>query len=151
MTKVSNRQVLGINAWIKPLKFCLSTLIFAWAIGWYSCYPEQNGELKFINWLISVCLGWEIIYIACRAGNGQLSIFNMSSGFYAAMFSVMAIATTIATLAPVYLGLKFFYPAFSSTARLLLLGHSMGFCGFRDFCFSRFRHGRQLSAYCWGS
>ena len=27
--------VLGINAWIKPTKFLLSTVIFAWSMGWY--------------------------------------------------------------------------------------------------------------------
>jgi hypothetical protein len=30
-----NTVVLGINAWIKPTKFLLSSWIFGWSMGWF--------------------------------------------------------------------------------------------------------------------
>jgi hypothetical protein len=48
-------QVLGINAWIKPAKFALSTWLYAWAMGWYCQYLVSFNHSIF-NWSIVVLL-----------------------------------------------------------------------------------------------
>ena len=35
MTQTSDTIVLGINAWIKPMKFFFSIWIFCWTMGWF--------------------------------------------------------------------------------------------------------------------
>lgn len=100
-------QVAGANAWLKPFKFAASTALYAWAMAWYLGYLPQFNPTWF-NWGIIVLLGFEIVYIAIQAGRGQLSHYNMSSPFYGAMYSMMALAATLATLLTAYVGLLFF-------------------------------------------
>jgi hypothetical protein len=33
-----NRTLLGINIWIKPMKFCISIAIFCWTMAWFLRY-----------------------------------------------------------------------------------------------------------------
>ena len=32
---VDDRELLGVNVWIKPAKFLISTFVFLWTVGWY--------------------------------------------------------------------------------------------------------------------
>lgn len=57
--------------------------------------------------MIITTLGFEIIYIAWQAGKGELSHFNVSTSFYSFMYSMMALAATIATLATAYIVILF--------------------------------------------
>lgn len=36
LTRLTQTQVMGINAWYKPAKFLLSTAIFVWSMAWYT-------------------------------------------------------------------------------------------------------------------
>jgi hypothetical protein len=107
LTKFSNTKVLGINAWIKPFKFAFSTFLYAWAMAWFIGYLNHY-QAAWFNWVIIITLGFEIIYIALQASKGQLSHFNLSTPLYATLYSLMAAAASIATLATAYIGLLFF-------------------------------------------
>ena len=107
LTKISNTQVFNVNAWYKPFKFAFSTFLYAWAMAWYCAYlPKFNIQL--FNWSIIILLGFEIVYIAIQAYRGQLSHFNVSTSFYASMYSLMAFAAAAVTIYPSYVCIYFF-------------------------------------------
>lgn len=113
LAQTTSVQVKGVNAWIKPFKFAASTVLYAWAMAWYCHYLQNtNFNLSLFNWIVVVLLGFEVFYIALQAGRGQLSHFNMSSSFYATMFSLMGLAATIVTAWTAYIGFLFFIGSF---------------------------------------
>ena len=108
LTRFTNRQVLGVNAWYKPFKFALSITLYAWAMAWFCHYLTPSFNLTPFNWTVIGLLGFEIVYITLQAGRGQLSHFNQSSPVYATLYSFMALAATAVTLYTAYIGILFF-------------------------------------------
>ena len=104
----SNKQILGINAWIKPFKFFLSSAIFVWTMAWLMHYLTEQNKVTVYSWMVIVVLVFETGYIALQAARGQLSHFNVSTSFHSVMFSLMGIAIMIMTLWTGYIGLLFF-------------------------------------------
>ena len=116
LSKTTTTQVYGVNAWLKPFKFALSTFLFAWAMGWYCYYlPDFNAQL--FNWSVILLLGFEIVYIALMAGKGEISHYNTSSPFYASLFSMMALAATLVTLYTAMLPTSFLHILFPNFPR----------------------------------
>jgi hypothetical protein len=101
LTKVSPTQVLGVSAWYKPFKFALSTFFYAWAMAWY-CYELPTLNITSFNWAIIILLGFEVVYVAIQAGRGQLSHYNSTAPIYSFLYSMMALAATLATLYTAY-------------------------------------------------
>jgi hypothetical protein len=63
------RQVMGINPWIKPIKFAISIAIYALTIGWLLYeLPLREGVRRGMNWAIAGAMVIEItlITILCR-------------------------------------------------------------------------------------
>jgi hypothetical protein len=108
LTKWTQTAVMGVNAWYKPFKFALSTVLFAWAMAWYLYYLGPIPGLQLYNWTVIVLLGFEIAYIGLQASRGQLSHYNISTPVYAVLYNAMAIAATIVALWTGYIGLLFF-------------------------------------------
>lgn len=104
----THKQVMGINAWIKPFKFFLSTAIFVWTMAWLMYYLKEQHKVTVFNWVVVAVLAFETIYIAWQASKGQLSHFNTSTPFHAAMFSLMGISILMLTLWTGYIGYLFF-------------------------------------------
>lgn len=144
LTKTTTTLVYGVNAWYKPFKFAFSTLTFAWAMAWYCAYiPHFN--VKLFNWSIIILLGFEIIYIAFQAGKGQLSHYNLSSSFYATMYSLMAAAATLVTLYTAYVGYLFFKYDFPDLPNYYLWAIRLGIFIFVIFSFEGFLMGSRLN------
>ena len=112
LAKTTSTQVFGVNAWYKPFKFAFSTLTFSWAMAWY-CYYLPDFNIRLFNWSIIILLGFEIVYIAIQAGKGQLSHYNISTAFYSALYSLMAIAASLVTIYTAYVGFLFFKHSFA--------------------------------------
>jgi hypothetical protein len=142
LTKV---QVMGVNAWYKPFKFALSTVIFSWAMGWYAHYLGAEINIRAYNWGVILLLGFEIAYIALQAGRGQLSHYNLSTPLYSALFSMMALAATIVTLWTGYIGLLFFKNDFPDLPDYYVWGIRMGILLFVVFSLEGFVMGSRLS------
>ena len=138
-------EFAGTNAWHKPIKFALSTTILSWSVAWYSGYLTPGKDLDICNWIIVLTLAFEVIYIAWQAGKGEASHYNQSTPFHAAMFTLMALAASIATLAIGYLGLKFFSGSCSQLELHYLWAIRLGFVLFVIFSFEGFVMGAQLS------
>lgn len=144
LTKTSTTQVYGVNAWYKPFKFAFSTLTFSWAMAWY-CYYLPDFNIKLFNWSTIIFLGFEIIYIAIQASRGQLSHYNLSSGFYSAMYSLMALAATLVTLYTAYVGFLFFKNSFEESPVYYIWAIRLGIVIFVIFSFEGFIMGSRLN------
>jgi len=103
----TDTQVLGINAYLKPMKFFLSSWIFAWTMGWYLFSLEEPLKVSQYSWMVIIILGFETLYIFIKANQGELSHFNISSPFNITMFALMGIAISILTLWTAYMGILF--------------------------------------------
>lgn len=136
-------EFTGTNAWHKPLKFAISTMLLSWALGWYTGYLPTGKDLIFFNWTIVVTLAFEVIYIAIQAGQGLASHYNESTSFYSAMFSLMALAASVATLAVAYLGLRFFTTPLPQLPDYYLWAIRLGIVVFVIFSFQGFLMGGQ--------
>lgn len=94
-----SRQVLGINLWIKPLKFVTSIGIFL-LTSLYILQPlgYSSVKLNVVSWVLLGTMLVEIVCILFQASRGQLSHFNISDSLGSALFSLMGFAITIAYL-----------------------------------------------------
>lgn len=144
LTKLTSTQVYNINAWYKPFKFAFSTFLFAWAMAWY-CYYLPSFNIVFFNWTVIILLGFEIVYIAIQASKGQLSHYNLSTPFYATLYSMMAIAATLVTVYTAYVGLLFFTNDFPSLPNYYLWAIRLGILIFVVFSFEGFVMGSRLT------
>jgi hypothetical protein len=102
------RLVMGINPWIKPMKFAVSIAIYLLTIGWLLYeLPLREPLKRLVNWTIAVTLVIEIVLITMQAARGVTSHFNNTTVFNAAVFGVMGTAISINILVAAYLALKF--------------------------------------------
>ena len=100
--------VLGINAWIKPMKFYLSIGIVCWTFSWLLVYVQKQKAVKTFSVVTVISMLIEMIVITWQAANGRLSHFNISTPLYGMLFSIMGIAITIFTLWTLYIAILFF-------------------------------------------
>ncbi|MGB3468020.1 MAG: hypothetical protein WBA74_22230 [Cyclobacteriaceae bacterium] len=100
--------VLGINSWIKPLKFFLSTIIFSWSMGWYLPDLRMPKVSLVYSWIVIIVLSFENIYIVIQAAKGELSHFNGTDHFHGLMFTLMGVMIGILTVWTFIIGVLFF-------------------------------------------
>ncbi|MEQ9298623.1 MAG: hypothetical protein RIF33_08670 [Cyclobacteriaceae bacterium] len=131
----SDTQVQGINAWIKPTKFFLSTVIFVWSIGWFTGYLAQKGIVMTYSWVVIAVLAFELIWITYQAARGELSHFNMLTSFHGVMWSLMGGAISIMTLFTLFIGILFFQGSFPELPPAYLWGIRLGTIIFVIFAF----------------
>jgi hypothetical protein len=144
LTKFTTTQVYGVNAWYKPFKFAFSTVLFAWAMGWY-CHYLPNFNLKLFNWTVILLLGFEIFYIALQASKGQLSHYNLSTPIYSLLYSMMALAATAVTLYTAYVGILFFKTDFPELPSYYVWAIRFGIIFFVVFALEGFAMGSRLN------
>jgi hypothetical protein len=144
LTKLTSVQVYNVNAWYKPFKFAISTVLFAWAMAWYCSYlPNFNSSL--FGWSTVVLLGFEILYIAIQAGRGQLSHYNNSTPLNSFLFMLMALAATLVTLYTAYIAILFFIQQFPNLPNYYVWAIRCSLVLFVIFSFEGFLMGAQRS------
>ncbi len=104
----SDTLVQNVNAWHKPLKFLLSSLLFLWTMTLYTGYIEQDNSVRFYSIFISILFVFENIYITWMASRGEMSHFNQSTPTTQMMFGLMGIAATLIAVSTFVLSFKFF-------------------------------------------
>jgi hypothetical protein len=100
MSISDQRLILGLNPWIKPMKFLVSITIFLWTTAWFM--PETSPGLvrrALVRWTIASAMTIEIALIILQAARGTTSHFNASTPFNLAVFNVMGITITVNTIA----------------------------------------------------
>ena len=137
-------QFLGISAYIKPIKFSLSTTLYAWTMAWFCFYLPQFNMKPFV-WSTIILLGFEILYILVQAAKGQASHFNLSTPFYAVMYSFMALAASLVTIYTAYVCLLFFKEPLPQLPDYYVWGIRLGMLLFVIFSFQGFAMGSRLT------
>lgn len=108
LSLTTTTEVMGINAFIKPMKFFVSIAILAFTMSWYMVYLKQRKAVTTYSWVMIITMVIEMAVIVWQAANGRLSHFNISSPLYGFLFSLMGIAITVFTLWTLYIGILFF-------------------------------------------
>ena len=95
----TSREVLGMNAFIKPLKFGLSTCILFIFFSWYSNFLPRVKKKAFERFarVYAAVMIFELGWIFIQASRGTISHFNTSTVFEEIMFNLMGIAISIST------------------------------------------------------
>jgi hypothetical protein len=101
------RRILGLNPWIKPLKFDLSTLIFLLTIalmlhalgrreaGEQTAWPRSRA---WLGWGFGVCMIVENAIISLQSARGVRSHMNYSTVKDALLFAVMGLFIALNTV-----------------------------------------------------
>ena len=144
LSRITSTEVFGINAFIKPFKFALSTFIYSWTMAWFLGYLPTFNSTVF-NWIIILSLGFEIAYIALQASKGETSHFNVSTPTKAFLFSMMALMATIATLATAYIAVLFFSNDVTLLPNYYLWSIRFGLLLFVIFSFEGFVMGSKMA------
>ncbi len=101
---VDPREVTGLPVWAKPLKFALSTGIYAVTLGWLIGQIVRFRRFTAVAGTITaVALGIELIVITGFAVIAETSHFNTTTPLHAVGWSIMG--TSIAVLWVVTLGI----------------------------------------------
>ncbi|MBX9785216.1 MAG: hypothetical protein K2X48_18160 [Chitinophagaceae bacterium] len=132
----SDKQVLGINARYKPVKFFLSSAILMWTMGWILVYLQEEQKVNVYSWVVILVLAFELIYIVWQAAKGELSHFNISSPFKSMMFSLMGIAISIMTAWTGYIAFLIFQKSFPTLPDAYVWGIRLGLVLFVIFAFA---------------
>jgi hypothetical protein len=123
---IDNTMILGINAWIKPMKFFLSIGIYCWTMGWLLFYLNAPGKIKPFNYMVLVVFVFEQSYICFQAATGQKSHFNFSSASTILLYSLMGLAITILVVWTAYFAFLFFRKKFPQLTGSYLWGIRCG-------------------------
>jgi len=94
--------IMGINAWIKPMKFALSITLYTWTFGWllvYSLHPTAN---RVITIGLIVTMTVEVVLIYVQAFRGTTSHFNVHTALDGSIFGIMGIFIMLNTLINLY-------------------------------------------------
>jgi hypothetical protein len=91
MSFITDTQVLGINGMIKPLKFALSTWIYAWSMAYLLFYVKNQRRVRNYSILACVVMVFENAVITVQAFRGTISHFNQYELIGGIMYSLMGI------------------------------------------------------------
>jgi len=90
-----HRTVMGINPWIKPIKFAISIAIYGWSVAWLLQYLPRPQ--RAISWGVSIAMIVEILCIVMQAARGTTSHYNISTPFNAIAFGIMGSGVVLNT------------------------------------------------------
>jgi hypothetical protein len=93
------RLILGINPWIKPMKFLISTTIFLWTVAWFMPETTSARGRAIVRWTIGTAMVIEITCVILQSARGTESHFNQKTAFDIAIFAVMGVTIFFNTLA----------------------------------------------------
>ncbi len=88
---VDPRESLGVNVWEKPLKFAISTAVYAVTWSWLIGQLQRFQRVAWWAGTISaILLLIELVIITGAAAAGITSHFNVSTPFNTVLWSIMA-------------------------------------------------------------
>ena len=92
------RMVLGLNTWIKPMKWAFSFVIYLWTMALLVWHLPVGWPKRLIRWGVAACVFLEMTCIFVQGARATPSHFNVGSTFDAALFATMTIAALANTL-----------------------------------------------------
>src|SRR5689334_22513749 len=89
---LDHRTVLGVNVWLKPIKFAVSIAIYLWTLAWLlGELPGETRAKSFVRRGAVAAMIVEIVCIAGQSARGVGSHFNEATALDSAVFSVMGL------------------------------------------------------------
>jgi hypothetical protein len=111
------RIITGARAWLKPLKFAISTAVYsltlAWVFGYLTDWPRMR---RVVGWTTAIVFVLEVAIIDAQAWRGTTSHFNVSTRVNATLFFVMGGAILIQTLVSITAAVALFRQRFADKA-----------------------------------
>lgn len=135
LIQINQNQFLGISAWVKPLKFFISTAIFCATMGWITFYLSDKKKVNRYTWVVIIVFLFENCYIFIQAMRGEKSHFNISTPFNSIMFILMGVAISIMTVWTGVIGFLFWKNSFPDLANNYVWGIRLGILFFVVFAF----------------
>ncbi len=87
---IDPRVITGAPAWVKPLKFAISTVFYAFTLVWMLGYVKNHPRLvSTIGAMTAVALVIELALIVLQVTRGVRSHFNFTTPLDGALFSAM--------------------------------------------------------------
>jgi len=104
------RTILGLNPWVKPLKFLISIAVYVWTLAWLARYVSAYvRSVRIISWGTALVFVGEMVCVIMQSARGTTSHFNIQSSFDGMVFSLMGFliaVNTVLVLAALLLFLK---------------------------------------------
>ncbi len=123
---IDDRQILGINPWVKPWKFFVSVGIYLVTLAWMLPRATMSRAARAVlRWTFIITMAGENVLIAMQAYRGTTSHFNETSVFDGAVFSAMGLLIMLNTVAAVAL-LMYFFRSPAPMPRAVLAGIRLG-------------------------
>jgi len=129
---IDQRVIAGFPAWLKPLKFAVSTAIYCLTLAWvFSYLPDWAKTRRWVSLLTSVIIVLEVAIIDVQAWRGATSHFNVSTPTNAALFGIMGLGILIQTIASAFVAVALWRQTFADRVMgwALRLGMTITICG----------------------
>jgi hypothetical protein len=119
---VDPRESLGVNVWEKPLKFAISTAVYAVTWSWLIGQLQRFQRVAWWAGTISaILLLIELVIITGAAAAGITSHFNVSTPFNTALWSIMAASIGTLWVATFVVSIILFRNSLGDRARTLAI------------------------------
>ena len=119
-------EILGVNRWIKPMKFFVSIAIFAWTTAVYMYFLKGfEKAASRISWGMIAIFAVEMIVITGQAARGTTSHFNVKQPLDGMLFGIMGLAIVFNTILAAYL-LYLYFKADIDLPKSVLWGMRLG-------------------------
>ncbi|MBK9735509.1 MAG: hypothetical protein IPO92_11275 [Saprospiraceae bacterium] len=128
-------EVLGINSMIKPIKFSLSTVLYAWTMALLLYYVNNQKRVKWYSVLAFVVMFFENSVIIVQAFRGKLSHFNQSELVGGILYALMGVMIVWLTTATLVITVRFLCQKTYATSKPLTLSIKIGLVMFVIFSF----------------
>jgi hypothetical protein len=111
------RVITGAPAWLKPVKFAVSTAIYMFTLAWVFTYLSEWPRLRrLVGRGTAAIFIVEVAIIALQAWRGTTSHFNYSTPLNGALFVIMGSAIVLQTLLSVAVAVALWGQPFNDQA-----------------------------------
>lgn len=125
-----HRLIREVGVWVKPMKFMLSTALFALTTVWVLKVAHSDlDQMPVYPWIVALLVLtslFEVVYISYQASQGSASHYNVSDPFHAFMFGVMAVAAVGLTFSQAWLAWEIWNEQKGAELRVETLGVIIG-------------------------
>jgi len=128
-------EILGINRWIKPMKFFVSIAIFVWTTAVYLNFLKDYAKsVRFISRATVFIFFIEMFIIVMQAARGSTSHYNNKTLFDETLFTIMGVSIAFSALLAGYL-LFLYFKAEIEVPKTIVWGMRLGLILFLAACF----------------
>lgn len=109
LTLLDSRQLQGVSVWLKPFKFQISTGVYLLTLAlfmvWLPAQALRTKKVRYVVWGAVISGLFEVAYITVQGSLGLASHYNLSSRFFANMYTLMGIGAVVLASASLVLGI----------------------------------------------